>query len=103
VTIRAEQIGSVKFSAVFLSILIQRILSTQWKNFKKGATSKIYENITFYPSFQSSELRGATAEHDKSICRLEINLKCSVELNLRTGLLVRNMFCHSVPGYRTTL
>lgn len=55
------------------------------KKFKKGATFKIYENITFYPSFHSSELKGAAAEHDKSIYRLEIIRKCSVELNLHAG------------------
>lgn len=102
-TIHPEQIGSVEFSAVFLTILIQRISSTQWKNFKKGVSVKIYKNITFYPSFWFSELKGATAEHDKSICRLEIIPKHSVKLNLHAGLLVRNMFYHSLPGYRTAL
>lgn len=101
-TIHAEQIGSVKFSAMFFSVFIQRILSTQWKNFKV-VTFKIYVNIMFYPSFQSSELKGAAAEHDKSICRLDIIPKCSVVLNFHIGVLARNMFCRSLPGYRTVL
>lgn len=57
VTTHAEQIGSARFSAVFLRILIQRISSTQRKKFKKGVTFKIYENITFCPSFQLSEFK----------------------------------------------
>lgn len=47
-TIYPEQIGSVKFSAVFLSILIQRILSTQWKNFKKGVTWSNLQDLWEY-------------------------------------------------------
>lgn len=57
VTTHAEQIGSARSSAVFLRILIQRISSTQQKKFKKGVTFKIYENITFCPSFQLSEFK----------------------------------------------
>lgn len=103
-------------SKVQCCVLIQRIPSTQWKNFKKGVTFKIYEDITFCPSFQSGEFKRCRAEHDKSICRSEIIPECAVGLSLRAAPssdtrfwwgqilcgCMENLFSHSLPGDRSS-
>lgn len=58
--------------------------------------------LHFALPFSLESSKGAGAEHDKSICRLEIIPQCAVGLNLPAALssdtrLWENLFSHSLP------